>query len=44
MREAFSLLLTFCQQKILAISDINVWNINETLTNDVASFEQAGPG
>ena len=25
------------------ISDINVWNFNETLTNDVVSFEQPGP-
>ena len=43
MREAFALrkLLTFFQQKILAlIWDINVWNFNETLTNDVVSFKQ----
>ena len=51
MREAFALqkLLTFFQQKILAYlkywrtSDIKVWNFNETLTNDVISFEQLGP-
>ena len=46
IREAFALqkLLTFFQQKILAyILDINVWNFNETLTNDVVSFEQPGP-
>ena len=23
--------------------DINVWNFNETLTNDVVSVEQPGP-
>ena len=45
MREAFALhILTFFQQKILAISDISIWNFNETLTNDVVSFEQLGPG
>ena len=45
MREAFALqkLLTFFQQKIMAISDINIWNYNETLTNVVVSFEQPGP-
>ena len=32
------------QQKWWRISDINVWNFNETLTNDVVSFEQPGPG
>ena len=26
------------------IWDINVWNFKETLTNDVVSFEQLGPG
>ena len=36
-------LLTFFQQKNWHISDINVWNFKETLTNDVASFEQPGP-
>ena len=46
MREAFALikLLTFFQQKNWHISDINVWNFNETLTNNVISFEQQGPG
>ena len=46
MREAFALqkLLTFFQQKILALLDINVRNFKETLTNDVVSFEQPGPG
>ena len=45
MREAFALqkLLTFFQQKYCHISDINVWNFNETLTNDAVSFEQPGP-
>ena len=43
MREAFALqkLLTFFQQNILAY--INVWNFNETFTNNVVSFEQPGP-
>ena len=48
MREAFALqkLLTFFQQKILANLRYlkYVWNFNETLTNDVVSFEQPGPG
>ena len=46
MREAFAMqkLLTFFQQKYWRKSDINVWNFNETLTNDVVSFEQPGPG
>ena len=45
MREAFAMqkLLTNFQQKILADSDIDVWNFNETLTNDVVSFKQLGP-
>ena len=45
MREAFALqkLLTFFQQKYWRIWDINIWNFNETLTNDVVSFEQPGP-
>ena len=34
---------SFFQQKILNISGINVWNFNETLPNDVVSFEQPGP-
>ena len=33
MRETFA----------LHIWDINVWNFNVSLTNDVASFEQLGP-
>ena len=33
-----------CNKKYWQISDINVWNFNETLTNDVVSFEQPGPG
>ena len=46
MREAFALqkLLSFFHQKYWQISDINVWNFNETLTNRVVSFEQLGPG
>ena len=42
---AFALqkLLTFFQQKISAYLCINV-NFNESLTNDVISFEQLGPG
>ena len=45
MREAFALqkLLAFFQQKYRQISDIKVWNFNETLTNGVVSFEQPGP-
>ena len=45
MREAFALqkLLTFFQQKYWHIWDIYIWNFNETLTNDVISFEQPGP-
>ena len=45
MREAFALekLHTIFQQKYWPISDISVWNFNETLTNDVVSFEQPGP-
>ena len=38
MREAFAM------QKYWHILDINVWNFNEALTNDVVSFEQQGPG
>ena len=36
-------LLTFFQQKYWQIQYINVWKFNETLTNDVVSFEQPGP-
>ena len=45
MGEAFALqkLLSFFQQKYWHILEINVWNFNETLTNDVVSFEQLGP-
>ena len=32
-------LLTFFQQKYWRISDINVWNFNEMLTDEVVSFE-----
>ena len=34
---------TFFLQKYRCISDINIWNFNETLTNDVVSFEQPAP-
>ena len=46
MWEAFALqkLLTFFQQKYQCIWDINIWNFNNTLTNDVVSFEQPDPG
>ena len=37
-------LLSFFRQKYLHISDTNVLNFNETLTNDVVSFDQPGPG
>ena len=30
------------QQKYWCISDINVWNFNQTLTNDAVSFEKQG--
>ena len=43
MKEAFALLLTFFQQKYWRLSDINVSNFNEMLTNDVVSFEQLDP-
>ena len=46
MREAFELqkLLTFFQQKkYWHIWEIKFWKFNETLTNDVVSFEQLGP-
>ena len=36
-------LFTFFQQKSWSISDINILNFNEMLTNDVVSFEQPGP-
>ena len=41
---ALQKLLTFFQQIYWHIRDINVWNFNKTLTNDVVSFEQLGPG
>ena len=45
MREAFALqkLLILFQQKYYQILDFNVLKFNETLTNDVVSFEQPGP-
>ena len=46
MREAFALQkrLKLFQQKYWHIWDINVWNFNVSLTNDVVRFEQSGPG
>ena len=47
MREAFeckSFSHFFSNKNCWIISDINVWNFNETLTNDIVSFEQLGPG
>ena len=45
-REAFAVqkLLSFFQQKYLQISDINIINFNENLTNNDVSFEKPGPG
>ena len=45
MREAFALqnLSHFFNKKYSCILDINTWNFNETLTNDVLSFKQPGP-
>ena len=45
MWESFAVqrILTFFQQKWQCICNINVWNFNETLTNDVVSFEQLAP-
>ena len=45
MREAFALqkLFKIFRQKYWHIWDINIWNFNETLTNDIFSFEQPGP-
>ena len=46
MREAFALqkLLSLFNKKYWCNSDITNRNFNETLTNDVVSFEQPGPG
>ena len=43
MSEAFAKLLKFFNKKYWRIRDITVLNFNETLTNDVVSFEQLGP-
>ena len=37
-------LLTFFQQKMLAYLHITQLKFNESLTNDIVSFEQLGPG
>ena len=47
MTEAFALqkLLTyFFNEKYWQNLNINIWKFNETLTNDIVSFEQPGPG
>ena len=47
MREAFAVAKAshiFFNKKYWQILDISVWNFNETLTNDIVSFEQPGPG
>ena len=46
MREAFALqkFLTFITKKYWRMLDINIWNFNEMMTNDVISFKQPGPG
>ena len=33
----------FFNKKYWHVSDINIWNFKETLTNDIVSFEQLGP-
>ena len=33
----------FFNKKYWHILDINVWNFNKTLTNDIVSFKQPGP-
>ena len=45
MREAFAMQKrhTFFQQKYRHIWEINFWKFNETLINDIVSFEQPGP-
>ena len=42
MREAFAISHIF-NKKYWHISDINIWNLNETLTNDIVSFERLDP-
>ena len=44
MREACALqkFLTIFHKKYWHIWDINVWNFNVSITNDVVSFEQPG--
>ena len=37
-------LLTFFQQNISIYAIFNDQNFNDTLTNDIVSFEQLGPG
>ena len=46
MREAFAVqkLLKCFQQKYWLIWNTNFWNFKETLTTNVISFEQQGPG
>ena len=42
MREAFASFSHFFNKKYWHIWEINFWKFNETLTNDVISFEQPG--
>ena len=43
MREAFAVQLQhFFNKKYWHIWEINIWNFNETLTNNVVNFEQPG--
>ena len=45
MREAFALqkFSHYFNKKYCHIREFNFWKFNETLTNDVVSFEQPGP-
>ena len=46
VREAFALqmlLSFFFNKKYWGILDINIWNFNRTLTNDILNFEHTGP-
>ena len=44
LKKTWEKLLTDFQQKSWHISHIDIWNFNETLTNNVVSLEQPGPG
>ena len=43
MREAFAKILAYFRYYYRHILDITIGNFNETLTNDIVSFEQPGP-